>query len=136
MTVQFQSIGMAYLKYKGNIPKHWSIADIEGTLIIDEAYRAGLQHIHAGQRIVVLFYCHRSPEFTPEFLTQALPHRSEQVGVFSLRSPIRPNAIGVSVLHVLNVEHSMLHVKGMDMFDGTPILDIKPYMKIHPHQVP
>jgi len=127
MTIQFHSIGTAYLKYKGKIPKHWSLADIEGTLIIDTAYRAGLQHIRAGQRIVVLCYLHRSPEFMPEFLTQALPHCQDRIGVFSLRSPIRPNAIGVSVLDVLNVEDSILHVKGMDLFDGTPILDIKPY---------
>ncbi len=127
MTVQFQSIGMAYLKYKGKIPKHWSVADIEGTLIIDEAYRAGLQHLRAGQRIVALFYFHRSPQFTPEFLTQALPHRPEHVGVFALRSPIRPNAIGSSVLEIMAIENGTLHVKGMDMFDGTPILDIKPF---------
>ncbi len=127
MTIQFRPIGTAYLKYKGNIPKRWSIEELEGTLVLDDAYRAGLQHIRAGQRIVVLFYFHRSPEFTPEFLTQALPHRLEQVGVFSLRSPLRPNAIGVSVLDVLELEGSILHVKGMDMFDGTPILDIKPF---------
>ena len=75
----------------------------------------------------MLFHFHRSPPFTAEFLTQALPHRSERVGVFNLRSPIRPNAIGVSVLEILAIENGLLHVKGMDMFDGTPILDIKPY---------
>ena len=127
MMIQFQPIGFAYLKYKGKFPKHWSISDIEGTLVIHEAYREGLQNIRSGQRIIVLFHFHRSPAFTPEFLTQALPHRPEQVGVFSLRSPIRPNAIGLSVVDVLNIEDCVVHIKGMDMFDGTPVLDVKPY---------
>ena len=129
MTIQFHPIGTAYLKHQSRIPKHWSIDELEGTLVIDDAYRDGLQHIRPGQRIAVLFYFHRSPEFAPEFLTQALPHRPERVGVFSLRSPIRPNAIGLSVLDVLEIEGTALHVKGMDMFDGTPILDIKPCTK-------
>ena len=95
--------------------------------MIDEAYCEGLKDIREGQQIVVLFYFHRSPAFASEFLTQTPPHRPERVGVFSLRSPIRPNAIGLSVLEVLGVEGNILHVKGMDMFDGTPILDIKPH---------
>jgi tRNA-Thr(GGU) m(6)t(6)A37 methyltransferase TsaA len=127
MTIQFQPIGFAYLKYKGNIPKHWSISDVEGTLVIHEHYREGLQHVQPGQRIMVVFHFHRSPAFTSEFLTQALPHRPEQMGVFSLRSPIRPNAIGLSVVEVLRIEECVVHIKGMDMFDETPILDIKPY---------
>ena len=129
MTIQCNPIGTAYIKYKGKFPKHWSVSDIEGMLVIDAEYREGLKDLREGQRIVVLFHFHRSPDFTPEFLTQALPHRPERIGVFSLCSPIRPNAIGMSVLPVLGVEDHILHVKGMDMFDGTPILDIKPYKK-------
>jgi tRNA (adenine37-N6)-methyltransferase len=127
--IHFRSIGVAHLKYKGQLPKHRTLAEIEGALVIDDAYCAGLRDIQAGQRILVVFYCHRSPAFTPEFLTQALPHRPEQIGVFSLRSPIRPNAIGVSVLTVLAVEGATLHVAGLDVFDGTPILDIKPLLR-------
>ena len=128
MSIQLEPIGFAYIKYKGKIPRHWSISDIEGTLIIDEKYLEGLKNIKEGQRIVVIFHFNRSTEFTPEFLTQTPPHRTESRGVFSLCSPIRPNPIGMSVLEVLGVERNRIHVKRVDMLDGTPILDIKPYI--------
>lgn len=124
--IQFTPIGTAYLTSKGTIPKRWSIAEMEGTLVLDEAYRDGLHDVRAGQRMIVVFYFHRSPAFTPDNLTQALPHVTERRGVFSLRSPLRPNPIGVSVVEVLRVEGNILYVKGMDLFDGTPILDLKP----------
>ena len=128
MSIQLEPIGFAYIKYKGKIPRHWSVSDIEGTLIIDEQYLEGLKNIKEGQRIVVIFHFNRSTEFTPEFLTQTPPHRNESRGVFSLCSPIRPNPIGMSVLEVLEVERNRIHVKRVDMLDGTPILDIKPYI--------
>jgi tRNA (Thr-GGU) A37 N-methylase len=84
MNIQFSPIGFAYIKFKGKIPRHWTVSDIEGTLVIDKKYLEGLKDIRAGQRIVVLFYFNRSPEFTPEFLTQTPPHRPESRGVFSL----------------------------------------------------
>jgi tRNA-Thr(GGU) m(6)t(6)A37 methyltransferase TsaA len=130
MSIQFEPIGVAYIKYKGKIPRHWSVSDIEGTLVINEKYREGLKDIKAGQRIIVIFHFNRSSEFTPEFLTQTPPHRNESLGVFSLCSPIRPNPIGMSVLEVLGVDGNIIHVKRIDMLDGTPILDIKPYARI------
>jgi tRNA-Thr(GGU) m(6)t(6)A37 methyltransferase TsaA len=102
----------------------------------DEKYRAGLQDIQAGQRIVVLFYFHRSTLFTPELLTQTPPHRVERRGVFSTCSPIRPNPIGLSVLDVLGVDGCQIHVKHVDLLDGTPILDIKPYKAEPSQEVP
>jgi tRNA-Thr(GGU) m(6)t(6)A37 methyltransferase TsaA len=109
------------------VPRHWTISDAEGTIVIDEQYREGLKDIQDGQRIVVLFYFHQSPRFTKDFLAQVPPQRTEQLGVFSICSPIRPNPLGMSVVEVLGVEGSIIHIKGLDMADGTPVLDIKPY---------
>jgi tRNA-Thr(GGU) m(6)t(6)A37 methyltransferase TsaA len=125
--IELSPIGISYIKNKGEIPRHWSVTELEGKLVIHESYREGLKDIVPGQKIVVLFHFHRSPEFTPEFLTQTPPHLTEGRGVFSLCSPIRPNPIGMSVLEVLDIEGTVIHVKGIDMFDETPILDIKPY---------
>ncbi len=111
------------------IPRHWSVSDVEGTLVIDEEYLHGLKDIRAGQRIVVIFHFHRSPKFTSQFLSQTPPHRAEQLGVFSICSPIRPNPIGMSVLEVSGREGNVIYVKGLDMVDGTPILDIKPHVE-------
>ncbi len=62
-------------------------------------------------------------------LVQTPPHRQgERVGVFSICSPRRPNPLGLSVFEVLNIRGTSIRVKGLDILDGTPILDIKPYV--------
>ncbi len=108
------------------VPRHWTISDVEGTLIIDDMYAKGLNDIKIGEDIIVIFHFHQSREFDLHHLIQTPPHRNEKLGVFSTCSPIRPNPIGMSVLKVLGIEENIIHVKGLDMVDGTPILDIKP----------
>jgi tRNA-Thr(GGU) m(6)t(6)A37 methyltransferase TsaA len=109
------------------IPRHWSVSTSKGKLVIEKQYEEGLRSINKGQRIVVLFLFHQSPPFTPGNLSQKPPHLDEIKGVFNTCSPIRPNPIGMSVLDVLAVRKNVITVKGIDMLDGTPILDIKPY---------
>lgn len=111
------------------LPRHWSISDVEGTLVIDEEYSEGLRDIEGGQRIVVIFHFHRSPEFSPELLRQTSGHTGREMGVFSTCSPIRPNPIGMSVVEVLGIRGANIDVRKLDMLDGTPILDIKPYVE-------
>lgn len=108
------------------VSRHWTISDAEGTIVIDEQYREGLKDIQAGQRIVVLFYFHQSPRFTPDLLVQKPRHLNERLGVFSICSPLMPNPLGVSFVEVLKVDGCTFHIKGVDMIDGTPVLDIKP----------
>ena len=111
-----------------SVPRHWSVSDVEGELVIDPAYAPGLADVRVGQRIVVLFHFDRSPVFTPERLVQRPPHRDRELGVFSICSPRRPNALGLSVLEVLGVDSGTVRVRGVDMFDGTPIIDLKPWI--------
>ena len=111
-----------------NLPRHWTVSDVEGKLVIDPRYAGGLADITAGQRIVVLFCFHKSPAFSPGLLKQTPPHRNRPKGVFSICSPRRPNPIGLSVVEVLSIEGATLCVRGLDMIDGTPILDIKPWV--------
>ena len=127
MRIELRPIGVVCTDAE-DIPRHWSVSDVEGTLVIDEEYLEGLKDIEPGQRIVVIFNFHRSPEFAPRFLRQTPPHREREVGVFSTCSPIRPNPVGMSVLEVLGVEGATIRVKRLDILDGTPILDIKPYI--------
>jgi tRNA-Thr(GGU) m(6)t(6)A37 methyltransferase TsaA len=113
------------------VPRHWTVSDLEGELRIDETLLDGLRDIEPGQRIVVLFEFHRSPPFDPaQHLRQTPPHRDRRRGVFSICSPLRPNPIGLSVLEVLRVEGGTIAVRGVDMLDGTPILDIKPHIQV------
>ncbi|KPK14494.1 MAG: tRNA-Thr(GGU) m(6)t(6)A37 methyltransferase TsaA [Nitrospira bacterium SG8_3] len=128
MSVTMEPIGFVQTEAQ-NVPRHWSVSDVEGVLIIDDKYRQGLKDVKAGQRIVVIFHFHRSQKFTSSFLTQTPPHRGRNLGVFSICSPIRPNPIGMSILDVVGIQGNRISVKGLDMEDGTPILDIKPYIQ-------
>ncbi|RUA02951.1 MAG: tRNA (N6-threonylcarbamoyladenosine(37)-N6)-methyltransferase TrmO [Deltaproteobacteria bacterium] len=112
------------------LPRHCRISNVKGFLEIDPPYIKGLADIKAGERIVVLFWFDRSPAFTPDLLRQTPPHRHRPFGIFSTCSPRRPNPIGMSVLEVLAVRGNIIDVKGLDMMDNTPILDIKPYMEL------
>jgi tRNA-Thr(GGU) m(6)t(6)A37 methyltransferase TsaA len=110
-----------------SVPRHWSVSDVEGSLIVNREYEAGLEGIKVGGKIVVLFHFHKSPAFAPHLIKQTPPHRDSPQGVFSICSPRRPNPIGLSVLDVLGIQGNVVKVRGLDMFDGTPILDIKPH---------
>jgi len=110
------------------IPRHWSISDVVGDLVIDEKYHAGLRDLRPGQKIIVIFHFHRSPPFEVSNLVQKPKHREKEMGVFSICSPLRPNPIGMSVLEVIAVKGNIITVLHADMVDGTPILDIKPYV--------
>jgi tRNA-Thr(GGU) m(6)t(6)A37 methyltransferase TsaA len=127
MTLSLTPIGHARTDAT-TVPRHWSVSDVPGRLEIDPAFAPGLDDIAVGDRIVVLFHFHKSPGFSPDNLFQTPPNRKAPRGVFSICSPIRPNPIGMSVLTVLAKDGGTLTVRGIDMIDGTPILDIKPWI--------
>jgi len=125
MAIEMTPIG--YVSNESNeVPRSYAVSDVEGSLVLDEAYREGVRDIQPGQRIYVLFHFHKSPEFSERFMRIKPPIHDQVVGVFSTHSPFRPNPIGLSILEVLDVTGTVIRVKGLDMLDGTPILDIKP----------
>ena len=127
MNISLSPIGTAHTDAQ-DMPRHWTVSDVEGRLVIDPQYTEALSDITVGQRIVVLFHFHKSPPFSADLLKQTPPHREHPLGVFSICSPRRPNPIGLSVLEVLACNENVIDVRGMDMIDGTPILDIKPHI--------
>lgn len=127
MTITLAPIGVVSTD-ADTVPRHWTLSDVKGKLVIDKQYQKGLKDINAGQRIVVIFHFHKSPAFRSGLLIQRPPHRNEDLGVFSICSPRRPNPIGLSVLDVLAKDGNILYVQGLDMLDGTPILDLKPFV--------
>lgn len=128
MKVEMTPIGYVRTEAQ-DLPRHWSLSDVAGQLIIDRKYLAGMQDIRPGGRIVVLFNFHKSPAFTSTLLQQTPPHNSRPKGVFSICSPRRPNPIGLSVVRVTGIEDNVIFVRGLDMLDGTPILDLKPHIE-------
>jgi tRNA (adenine37-N6)-methyltransferase len=127
MSIELKPIGYVHTE-ASTVPRHCSVSDVQGRLVIDPQYLAGLKDIKPGQSLVVLFYFHLSPEFTPEHLIQKPPHRDARLGVFSICSPERPNPLGLSIVRVLVIKDNVIEVQGIDMLDGTPILDLKPYI--------
>ncbi|HPS94938.1 MAG TPA: tRNA (N6-threonylcarbamoyladenosine(37)-N6)-methyltransferase TrmO [Deltaproteobacteria bacterium] len=125
MEICYTPIGVMHceLKKPADAPRFYTISDVRGTIEIFPPYLEGLDCISEYERIVVLFHFHLSTGYT---LTQK--GASGRVkGVFSLCSPMRPNPIGLSILKLERVELHCLHVGAIDLLDGTPILDIKPY---------
>jgi tRNA-Thr(GGU) m(6)t(6)A37 methyltransferase TsaA len=98
---------------------------IEGTVELDPAYSLGLKDLDGFSHIILLYHFHRSEGF--ELLQSPFLDR-EKHGVFSIRSPRRPNPIGLSVVRLLGIEGNILRISDVDMLDGTPLLDIKPYV--------
>jgi tRNA (adenine37-N6)-methyltransferase len=131
MSLELRPIGVVRTE-AAVIPRHWSVSDVGGTLVVDEELAEGLREVAPGQRIVVLFHFDRSPPFGPEHLVQTSGETGRETGVFSTCSPIRPNPLGLSVLEVVAVRGATVQVRGLDMLDGTPILNIKPHVEVDP----
>ena len=127
--IKLKTIGVVRTNAE-DVPRHWSISDVEGTLDIDAEYAEGLRDIEPGQRIVVLFHFDRSPAFTRNEHVQTSGDTKKETGVFSTCSPVRPNPIGLSVVKVLAIRDTCIVLRGLDMLDGTPILDIKPHIEV------
>ena len=128
MGLELKAIGVVRTN-ADNLPRHWSVSDVEGTLAIEPEYAEGLRDIEPGQRIVVLFHFDRSSAFSHNDLVQMSGGAGREMGVFSTCSPIRPNPIGMSVVEVLGIRGTNIDVRGLDMLDGTPLLDIKPHIE-------
>ncbi len=97
----------------------------ESQIILAPTLVEGLQGLEVGQQIVVIFHFHRSQGYALRQHPRGDESRPPR-GVFALRSPQRPNPIGVTVVDLLAVEGNVLRVRGLDAINGTPVLDLKP----------
>ena len=101
-----------------------------GSVEIFPEFSEGLKDLDGFSHLILLYHFHRAKKpklvVTPFMDTQ--PH-----GVFSTRAPSRPNSIGLSVVRLIEIEGSTLHVENVDILDGTPLLDIKPYVPEFDH---
>ncbi len=98
----------------------------EGVIEIDPAFEAGLLDIDSFSHLLVIVVFHLS---TAKPLRVTPPGQSMERGVFATRSPHRPNAIGILTVELIRREGTKLYVRGVDVVDGTPVLDIKPYLR-------
>ena len=99
--------------------------ETEGTVEVLPQYAEGLRDLEGFERIWLIFWLHKAP---PGPL-RVIPFRdTTERGVFATRAPCRPNAIGLSCVRLLSIAGNVLTIGGVDILDGTPLLDIKPYV--------
>ncbi|MDD3828167.1 MAG: tRNA (N6-threonylcarbamoyladenosine(37)-N6)-methyltransferase TrmO [Anaerolineae bacterium] len=103
---------------------------VRGTVEVFAEFAQGLQDLDGFSHLVLLYHFHRVRQarlVVVPFLDK------EEHGVFATRAPTRPNPIGISVVELLRVEGPVLHIQNVDVLDGTPLLDIKPYVPQFDH---
>ncbi len=127
-------IGFVSSPYKnpGEVPRGLGAQhSAEGILQILPEFDAGLTDIEGFSHLIVVWEFDRSQGFE---LTGTPPSDNRSHGVFATRSPLRPNPIALTTVELRRREGLNLHVRGVDMLDGTPILDIKPYLSSIPEE--
>ncbi len=128
MKIEFSPIGYVRSPFKepSGVPIQTRAgSDIEGSIEILDEYVEGLSDLDGFSHIIVITYFHKSKDYdllvTP-FLDDV------KRGVFSTRAPRRPNPIGLHLVRLVSIEGNNLNILDIDMIDGTPVLDIKPYI--------
>jgi tRNA-Thr(GGU) m(6)t(6)A37 methyltransferase TsaA len=127
-----QPIGYVRSSYKNTreIPKGLGAKhDAEGVLEVLPEFRLGLTDIEGFSHLIIMWVFDQSQGFE---LLGTPPSDNRPHGVFATRSPRRPNPVGLTIVELLSRDGTQLHVRGVDMLDGTPILDIKPYLSSVP----
>jgi tRNA-Thr(GGU) m(6)t(6)A37 methyltransferase TsaA len=127
MDIRFQPIGLIHTPFSvpANTPIQSARSQASGWIEIFPDYAAGLQDIEAFSHIYLVYYLHGASEIQ---LTVEPFLDNQKHGIFATRHPFRPNHIGLSIVQLLSRQENRLNISGVDMFDQTPLLDIKPYV--------
>ena len=109
---------------RADCPKNGRETAAEAVIELDPRFQAGLLDIERCSHLIVLYWM---DEARRDLIRQVPGHLGQPRGTFALRSPVRPNPIGLSVVELLKVEGPRLTIRHIDCRDGTPLIDIKPY---------
>jgi len=126
--IKFKPIGIIHSPFKepkGTPIQPASAKGIRGTIEIFPEYAEGLKDLKGFSHIILIYHFHLSK--TSSLMVQPFLEKALH-GVFATRSPSRPNPIGISTVKLLSIENHVLFVENLDIIDGTPLLDIKPYV--------
>lgn len=128
MKIELKPIGVIHSPFKeleGMPIQPAGARGVQGTVEVFADYRAGLKDLDGFSHIVLLYLFHQSHGFS----LHVVPYMdTETHGVFATRAPRRPNPIGISVVQLNMIQDCMLQIQNIDILDGTPLLDIKPYV--------
>jgi tRNA (adenine37-N6)-methyltransferase len=128
MMIEMRPIGIIhtpFTKPEGMPVQPAGAAGVKGTVEVFEEFQAGLKDLDGFSHVILLYFFHRSEGFDLD----VIPFMDDRPrGLFATRAPKRPNPIGLSVVQLDRIEKGVLHVQNLDIQDGTPLLDIKPYV--------
>jgi tRNA-Thr(GGU) m(6)t(6)A37 methyltransferase TsaA len=111
-------------KAKGDAPRQGRLSDTIAEIVIEKKYRPALWQIEGRKHLWVLCWFDRADR---SVLRAIPPGTSAEKGVFAIRSPDRPNPVSLCMVDLIDVNDNVLKVRGLDAFDGTPVIDIKVY---------
>lgn len=129
-TIKYIPIGVFHTEFtpQTGAPRQGILMpETKGTIEIFPQYRKALKDLSLFEYIIVLFHFHEVEKWTPEVNPPASTHE-HNFGLFATRSPKRPNPIGLSVVKLEKICNGLLYISGVDAFNNTPVLDIKPYL--------
>jgi tRNA-Thr(GGU) m(6)t(6)A37 methyltransferase TsaA len=128
MKIEYHPIGVIHSPFDriGGMPIQPSgSSSARGRVKVFPEYADGLRDLEGFSHVILLYHFHQVKDWEP-IITPFLD--SHPRGVFSTRAPKRPNPIGISVVKLLRIDGPELHIENIDILDGTPLLDIKPYV--------
>jgi tRNA-Thr(GGU) m(6)t(6)A37 methyltransferase TsaA len=127
-TIEYTPIGIIHSPFKEprGIPIQSAASEGDaGTVEVDPEYEAGLADLEAFSHVILLYHFHLAKTAS----LKVIPFMDDRErGVFSTRAPRRPNPIGISIVRLLKIEKNILFIQDLDIVDGTPLLDIKPFI--------
>ena len=128
MEIQYRPIGIIHSPFKdieGMPIQPTGASKIKSTIEIYPEFTEGLKDLEGFSHIILLYHFHKVKE-SKLIVTPFMDSQSR--GVFATRAPKRPNPIGLSIVKLINIEQNILNIGNIDVIDGTPLLDIKPYV--------
>jgi tRNA-Thr(GGU) m(6)t(6)A37 methyltransferase TsaA len=133
MRIEYQQIGIIHSPFhetEGMPIQPTAATGVQGTVVVFPEFAQGLRDLDGFSHIILIYHFHRSDRFTL-LVTPFMD--SVQRGVFATRAPKRPNPIGLSIVRLNKLRKHTLHIENVDILDGTPLLDIKPYVPEFDH---
>ena len=126
--VKYKPIGAIHSPFKepkGTPIQSTAAKGIDGTVEIFQEYAEGLDDLEGFSHIILIYHFHLSKGSS----LKVKPYMDNKAhGVFAMRGPSRPNPIGISIVRLVRIEENILYIQDLDIIDGTPLLDIKPYV--------
>ena len=126
--VVYRPIGVVHSPFNApqDVPIQAAAAEgVKGSVEVAGEYAEGLKDVEGFSHLILVYHCHLAQDYSllvKPFLDDGLH------GVFATRAPSRPNPVGVSVVRLTKLEKNVLHIQDVDIIDGTPLLDIKPFV--------